>query len=377
MSTHAGAATPSPRWRMPSETADQEKVWMSFPRPGVTLGQTDTDRAAGYATWAAVAAAVADFEPVSMLVDPVALPAAREYLREDIEIVEAPVGEFWMRDTGPTFVLGEHGELGAVDWIFNGWGDNDWADWAPDRGTAARVADLAGAQRIPSRLVNEGGGIHTDGEGTLLLTRSVQLDPRRNPGATQASVEEEMARVLGTTHPLWLPRGLHRDTLEFGTNGHVDIVATIPAPATLLLHAQLDPDHPDHRIMAQIRAELEGARDARGRAFEIVDLPAPERIHDEEGPVDYSYVNHLVVNGGVIACGFGEAAADARAREILSGVYPGRKVVTVDARELFARGGGIHCITQHQPRSGPHQADLSDDARTAVHGGDEDTEVAA
>jgi agmatine deiminase len=67
--------------------------------------------------------------------------------------------------------------------------------------------------------------------------------------------------------------------------------------------------------------------------------------------VDYSYINHLVVNGGVIACGFGEPRADARAREILAAAYPGRKVVTVDARELFARGGGIHCITQQQPTS--------------------------
>jgi agmatine deiminase len=347
MTTDAAPGTPT--WRMPSETAPQDRVWMSFPRPGVTLGETSQDRAAGYATWSAVAAAVADFEPVTMLVDPVALPAAREHLRDDIEIVEAPVGEFWMRDTGPTFVLGPDGELGAVDWVFNGWGDNDWADWRPDRGTARTVAELAGATVVDSALVNEGGGIHTDGEGTLLLTRTVQLDPRRNPTATQASVEAEMRRVLGATHPIWLPRGLYRDTLEFGTNGHVDIVATLPVPGTLLVHAQPDPAHPDHEIMAQIRAALAGATDASGRTLQIVDLPAPETIEDAEGPVDYSYVNHLVVNGAVIACGFGEDRADARAREILSDVYPGRTVVTVDARELFARGGGIHCITQHQP----------------------------
>jgi agmatine deiminase len=103
--------------------------------------------------------------------------------------------------------------------------------------------------------------------------------------------------------------------------------------------------------MGRIREELSAATDATGRRFEIVDLPAPETLTDAEGPVDYSYINHLVVNGGVIACGFGEPRADARAREILAAAYPGRKVVTVDARELFARGGGIHCITQQQPTS--------------------------
>ncbi|MGO1320694.1 MAG: agmatine deiminase family protein [Galactobacter sp.] len=341
--------TETPRWLMPSETAPQDRVWMSFPRPGVTLGESGADRAAGYATWSAVAAAVADFESVTMLVDPAAADAAKEYLRADIEVIEAPVGEFWMRDTGPTFVHGEDGGLGAVNWVFNGWGDNDWADWRPDRDTAATVAARAGATLIDSALVNEGGGIHTDGQGTLLLTETVQLDPRRNPGTTKAGVEAEMERVLGATHPIWLPRGLYRDTLEFGTNGHVDIVATLPRPGTLLLHAQPDPGHPDHEIMGQIREALAGATDAAGRALEIVELPAPETIEDAEGPVDYSYINHLVVNGGVIACGFGEDRADARAREILASVYPGRKVVTVDARELFARGGGIHCITQHQP----------------------------
>lgn len=99
----------------------------------------------------------------------------------------------------------------------------------------------------------------------------------------------------------------------------------------------------------ELRAELENETDAAGRRFEIIDLPAPETLRDHEGFVDWSYVNHLVVNGGVIACGFGEERADATARGILEDAYPGRRVVTVDAREIFARGGGIHCITQQQP----------------------------
>ena len=67
--------------------------------------------------------------------------------------------------------------------------------------------------------------------------------------------------------------------------------------------------------------------------------------------MDCNYVNHLVVNGGVVACGYGEQRADAAARDILEQAYPHRRVVTVDAREILARGGGIHCITQQQPRS--------------------------
>jgi agmatine deiminase len=117
----------------------------------------------------------------------------------------------------------------------------------------------------------------------------------------------------------------------------------------VLLHAQQNPEHPDFEVSRELRAFLSEQTDAAGRRFEIIDLPAPDTLRDHEGFVDYSYVNHLVVNGGIIACGFGEDRADARARDILEAAYPGRRAVTVDARQIFAGGGGIHCITQQQP----------------------------
>ncbi len=239
--------------------------------------------------------------------------------------------------------------LGAVEWIFNGWGTPDWAEWQLSAKIARFVAERVGAERVTSLLVNEGGGIHVDGEGTVLVTETVQLDPRRNPFATRDLVEAELARTLGATKVVWLARGLTRDYELFGTKGHVDMVATIPAPGRLLLHVQRDPAHPDAHVTRELRAMLAGERDAAGRPFEIVELPAPDRIRDDDGFVDYSYVNHLVVNEGIIACGFGEERADAAARDILEASYPGRRAVTIDSRAIFARGGGIHCITQQQP----------------------------
>ena len=338
-------------WRMPAETAPHTKTWMAFPREGFTLGDSAADRDEGYAAWTAVAHAVAEFEPVSMVVDPSEVSRARRMLGDGIEIIEAPVDEYWMRDAGPTFVLDDErpGVLGAVDWIFNGWGDPEWADWQKSADHGRIVAGAAGAEVVSSLLVNEGGGIHVDGDGTVLLTETVQLDPRRNRYADRARVEAEMARTIGATDAIWLPRGLTRDYDEFGTNGHVDIVATLPSSGTLLLHSQPDSAHPDHEVMRGLREHLAAQHDARGRSLEIVDIPAPPTLRDDEGFVDWSYVNHYVANGGVIACGFGDERADAEARQILARVYPGRKVVTVDARPLFARGGGIHCITQQQP----------------------------
>jgi agmatine deiminase len=172
----------------------------------------------------------------------------------------------------------------------------------------------------------------------------VQLGEGRNSTWTKAEVEAELRRTIGTEDAVWLPCGLTRDNARFGTRGHVDIVAAMPSPGVVLVHDQRDRDHPDFAISAQIKSVIAEARPE----WDVVDVPAPTVLTDDEGPVDYSYINHLVVNGGVIACSFDDCN-DARATAILSEVYPGRTVRTVDARPLFERGGGIHCITQHQP----------------------------
>jgi agmatine deiminase len=335
-------------YRMPSETAPQDRTWMAFPVSGYSLGDTEEARHHARSTWAAVAHAVLEFEPVTVVVDPAERSAAAKYLSKDIEIIEAPLNDAWMRDIGPTFVHADDGSVVAVDWVFNGWGGQDWARWDLDEKIGKFVAGRAGVPIVSSPLVNEGGGIQVDGEGTVLVTQTVQLDPGRNPELTREDVEDELARTIGATHVVWLPRGLARDSERYGTRGHVDIVAAITSPGRLLLHNQQDGSHPDHQICKEIRAALEDTHDAAGRAWEIIEMPAPATLTDDGGFVDYSYINHLVVNGGVIACSFGDPN-DADAAAILAEQYPGRKVVTVDARAIFERGGGIHCITQHQP----------------------------
>lgn len=332
-------------WVMPPETAPQERTWMAFPRPGLTLGDDAASAEAARLAWATTANTISEHQPVTVVVDPVARADAGRLLSSGVDVLEAPLDDFWMRDTGPTFVVDDvTGALGAVDWVFNGWGANPWSTWTRDAAVATTVAGAAGARRIPSLLVNEGGAIHVDGAGTVLVTETVQLDPRRNPHADRERVELELARTIGATRVVWLPRGLTRDYDGFGTRGHVDMVATFADPGTVLLHAQPDAGHPDHLVMPQIRRALEQATDAT-----IIELPAPSTLSDDGGPVDWNYVNHVVVNGAVIACAFGDLVADDRARGILAEAYPGRRVRSIDARQVFARGGGLHCITQQQP----------------------------
>lgn len=337
---------------MAAETAPLKRVWMAFPCAGFSLGDRPE---ATYAAWTGAAHAITQFAAVTMVVDPAEAGRAKRMLSGEIERLEAPLDDFWMRDIGPTFILDEErpDALGAVTWTFNGWGAQHWSRWERDSEIGGLVAAAAGAEVVDSPLVNEGGAIHTDGAGTLLATETVQLDPQRNPDADKASVEAEFARTLAIERVVWIPRGLTRDYEDLGTRGHVDMVASMPSPGRVLLHDQRDPAHPDHQVSAEIRRALEEARDARGERFEIVDLPAPTTLRDDDGFVDWNYVNHLVVNDGIVACGFGEPRADAEAAAILAAEHPGRRVVTIDARPIFDRGGGIHCITQNEPALDP------------------------
>src|SRR4030095_11891715 len=120
-------------------------------------------------------------------------------------------------------------------------------------------------------------------EGTVLLTETVQLDPGRNPGATRRTVETEIHARLGTRHAIWLPRGLTRDYDEFGTRGHVDIVAAVAGPGPRVVHQQDYARHPDHDVSRRTRRVLEDAVDARGRRLRVVGVPAPTVLDDGDG----------------------------------------------------------------------------------------------
>ena len=316
---------------------------MAWPSSGYTLGETEADWHEARSTWASVANAVIEFEPVTMLCEPDSLEVARSFLDDRIELIGAPLNDAWMRDIGPTFVRNAAGEVAGVNWVFNGWGAQEWAQWDKDSQVAKLITKHAGTPRLDSRLINEGGGIHVNGAGKVLLTETVQLGEGRNSTWSRTEVEAEIHKQLGTDEAIWIRRGLTRDYDEFGTRGHIDIVACFASESTILFHNQEDESHPDYSVSHEVKRTLE-----EYGGFELVPLAAPKQLRDDEGFVDYSYINHYLVNGGVILCGFNDEN-DQRAVETLQRVYPDRKIILVDARPLFARGGGIHCITQQQP----------------------------
>ena len=332
---------------MPAEWEPHERTWMAWPSGSYTLGDTFEDAQEARNAWADVANAIVDYEPVTMVVDLGDRPVASAFLDPRVTIVEAPLDDAWMRDIGPTFVRTSAGELIGVNWVFNGWGLCDWASWEYDSQIAGFVSEQVGATTLDSEMVNEGGGIHVNGAGVVLVTETVQRGEGRNPDWSREQVEAELERTLGTTRTIWLERGLTRDYDEFGTRGHVDIVACFANESTVLVHDQRDPMHPDFEVSQAVLAQM------RAEGFTVVPVPAPGVLLDDptdpESWVDYSYINHYICNGAVILCAFNDPG-DERAAAILREVYPGREIVLVDARPLFARGGGIHCITQQQPR---------------------------
>ena len=326
-------------WTMPAEFAPQERVWMAFPRVGNTLGDDAASADEARDTWAAVANAAAGFEPVTMVVDPSAVAeAAQRRLSGEIELVEAPLDDYWMRDIGPTFVLDEHGALGAVDWTFNGWGANAWATWERDDRIASTVAGLAGADAPPLAPRERGRRHPRRRRGHRAAHRDGAARPAPQP------VREQAARRVGAAAhdrrddaSSGSPAGSPATTSPPAPAGTSTWSRPSPRPAACCCTGRTTPSHPDYAVVRQVRAVLEQATDAAGRRLEIIELPAPETLRDEDGFVDWNYANHLVVNGGVIACGYGEPDADARAAGILGDAY-GREVVTIDARPILAAG---------------------------------------
>ena len=316
---------------------------MSWPPNNYLLGESDEEAELTRTTWANVANAIVRYEPVTVLATTDQLEIARNYLHPSIEIVEAELNDAWLRDNGPTFAKSENGELVAVNWIFNGWGNQSWASFDKDQLTASFIGKLTGSEVVNSKLINEGGGIHVNGAGVVLLTETVQLGEGRNSTWSKQEVEDEIHAKLGTSKAIWVKRGLTRDYDGFGTRGHIDIVACFASENVILYHDQQDPAHPDFEVSKEVRATLEAAGD-----YELVAVPAPTALRDDEGFVDYSYINHYIVNGAVILCSFDDPN-DEVAKKIMERVYPGREIVLVDARQIFANGGGIHCITQQQP----------------------------
>lgn len=355
---------------MPGEFEPHAATVMIYPeRPGSWRDGAKPAMPSFLAMWKAIA----EDERLYLLVSPRQWDAANAALQDEPNIKLLPIdqNDAWARDTAPTVVLQrETGKSLAIDWRFNAWGgsyDGLYADYAEDNALAAALCSALGMKRYDAQdFVLEGGSIHADGEGTLLVTESCLLSPGRNPQLTREEIADRLCGCLGAEKVLWLPRGIFNDE----TNEHVDNVCAFLRPGEVVLAWTDDENDPQYALSRADLDYLNGVTDARGRHLTIHKLPIPAhpvciREEDMEG-LDFapgedtrelgerlaaSYVNFYFTNRSVLLPQFGgdNTESDAQAVRLMQKLCPERRIVPIDARELIVGGGNIHCLTQQIP----------------------------
>ena len=350
-------------FRMPGEFEPQDHVFMIWPerpdnwRNGAKPAQK---------VFTNVAMAIAKHTKVTVLVNNTQYANARARLPEYIRVVEASSDDSWVRDCGPTFVINDKGDIRGIDWTFNAWGglvDGLYFPWANDDAMAQKICEMQNIDSYRTEgFVLEGGSFHVDGEGTLITTEMCLLSEGRNPHMTKEEIEDMLKEYLNLEKIIWVKDGI--DPNE--TNGHIDDVACYIRPGEVACIWTDDPENPFYEQAQAAYRTLSEATDAKGRKLKVHKLCLTKKpcllegastidaiqgtLPREDGEISIaSYMNFLIVNGGVILPQYGDEN-DALAVEQVQAMFPDRKVVGVMTKEVAFGGGNIHCITQQQPK---------------------------
>ena len=233
-----------------------------------------------------IAKSISRFEPVAVLASAEQSEAAAKSLGSDIAIWNIPTDDLWCRDAGPTFVVSADGKIAVSDLGFNGWGGKQ--RHAQDSQIAKRVADRLELPIFANGITGEAGGVETDGAGTLLAHESSWIDPNRNT-QSKADIERLLLDALGAEHMIWAPGIKGADITDY----HIDALARFVKPGQVLIQMGKSPDRNDPWSVSAFETYqiLKSARDAQGRALDIVVMPEPTRIRSRSKNFVSSYVN--------------------------------------------------------------------------------------
>ena len=255
-----------------------------------------------------------------------------------------PNDRVWLRDSAPSFVWNE-GNVELVNWRFNGWAKYD--NYERDEKVGEAVERITGLPRTMAKrpddkswMVLEGGGIETDGAGSLLVTEEWLLSDVqvRNPGMSRQDYEDAFSEYLGVTSTIWLGNGCAGDD----THGHIDDVARFTPSGAVILAYEDDKSDANHPSSADNLERLETA----GRR--VVKIPYPRALIMEGQRLPASYANYYVANDVVIVPTFNDPN-DRVALGIIASEHPRREVVGIHAVDLVWGLGTLHCLTQQQP----------------------------
>lgn len=348
---------------MPGEFEPQDGVILIWPsRPGSWPYEAKEARK----VFAKLANEMVENEQVYVLVDRKNEGSARELLSEKVSLLTIETDDAWARDVGPTFVT-DGTRVRGINWTFNAWGgtyDGLYQNWEKDDKVAIEFCNQVGYDYYDAApFVLEGGSIHSDGEGTVIVTEACLLSKGRNPDLSKEEIEATLKEYLGAEKVIWLVHGIYQDE----TNEHVDNVCAFVRPGEVVLAWTEDEHDPQYEMSKSCLSILENETDAKGRKLKVHKLLIPKKPvciteHELKGYVfeegedmreagerlAASYVNFYIGNKIVLVPQFGDEH-DSKAVEVLQQVFPERKVVPIAAREIIIGGGNIHCITQQIP----------------------------
>ena len=338
-----GQSAKAAGYHMPLESEPHLRTFMQWPALKAIYGNQD-DLDAVREKIALIANTIARFEPVVLLARADQLEDAKASVKVGVEVWPLDVQDLWCRDSGPSFVVNASGALAASELGFNGWGNKQ--NHKDDAQVAKRVAQKLGLKIFDNGIVGEGGGVETDGSGTLLAHASSWVNKNRNDG-TKSEVEKLLLDALGAEKMIWAPGVKDADITDF----HIDALARFVKPGQVLIQLPkkiIDGD-PWSASAFETYEILKKATDARGQKPDIVVIPEPVNIRSRQKDFVNSYANYYVCNGAVICAEFGDDKADAESAHIIGQLYPGREIVSLNIDAIGEAGGGIHCSTQQQP----------------------------
>ena len=333
---------------LPAEWAPQHAVQLTWPRP-----EGDFARSFDAVEENFVALAVAIAQRQTLIV---ACGEAHEALSQrliaagapaaNLIVKPVPANDVWARDHGPITVLRD-GKPVLLDFVFNGWGNK--FDAALDNQVTRRLAEQ-GVWDAPVEsldFVLEGGGIESDGLGTLLTTERCLLAPTRNPQYDKAGIEARLKAWFGLSRVLWLRHG---DLLGDDTDGHIDTIARFCDAHTIAYQACDDASDAHYEDLKAMEAELRALRTVDGAPYTLIPLPLPAAIFDADGKrLPAGYPNFLIMNAAVLVPTYGDAVNDPIALERLRPAFPGREVIGINCRALIEQYGSLHCVTMQIP----------------------------
>ena len=334
-------------FRMPAEWEPHAATWLAWPLNEDTWPR-ESERV--QQTWVEVIKALGAGERVHLLVNDAAsensaavcLDSGGVDAREVI-FHRIPTVDVWIRDYGPTFITATGGSEALVDWRFNAWGMK-YPDYVADDAVPPRINEILHLRAFTPELVLEGGSIEVNGAGLCLATEECLLNPNRNPGCGPGDIEAVLLSALAVRNVLWLPAGIVGDD----TDGHVDNLARFVGTQTIVCVLEEDPQDANHRALQENFRCLVSAEDLHGCPLRVIPLPQPDPVVGGCSRLPASYANFYIANRVVLVPLYG-GSKDRVALDTLAPLFPGRRVVGVDARSLIRGLGGIHCVTQQQP----------------------------